>query len=236
MDQPRTRSIRSIVGIVALCMVVSASTAAVANHSFPDVPNSSAFHDQIEHIVDAGCATGFDDGTFRPLAAPNRGQFAAWMNRCGGRVMPQAVSSATITTSGAGAGVEIAEAPITAGATGTAAANGFVLVQASVVARTTNPTACPCFVQAVLVDLDTDDEVGSNSFSTVPQGATDVNGEGFTTIPVEAVVPIEPDQTRRFGVRAFYVDANVGTMTFDARITGIYAPFGPTGGDQLTGG
>jgi hypothetical protein len=224
---------RRIVALVALTVVVSSTTTALANHLFPDVPTSSAFHTEIDNIVGAGCATGFDDGTFRPLSAPNRGQFAAWMNRCGGRIMAEDTGSATVSTSGPGAGVDVGSADITAGATGDAATGGFVLLMGTLVARTTNPAACPCFVQAVIQDTDADVSVGSNSFVAIPQGATDVNGEGFATIPLYATVPVEPDSTRNFAIHAFFQDANVGSVTFNSRLTAIYAPFGPTGTDDL---
>jgi hypothetical protein len=55
-----------------------------ANHQFSDVPNAG-FHGDIEEIVEAGCASGFSDGTFRPNANATRGQFAYWMSNCGGR-------------------------------------------------------------------------------------------------------------------------------------------------------
>jgi hypothetical protein len=60
-------------------------TVAWADHQFSDVPDSHSFHEQIGSVVDAGCATGFNDGTFRPGNSPTRGQFAYWMNNCGGR-------------------------------------------------------------------------------------------------------------------------------------------------------
>jgi hypothetical protein len=224
---------RRIVALVALTVVVSSTTTAVANHLFPDVATNSAFHTEIGNIVGAGCATGFHDGTFRPLDAPTRQQFAAWMNRCGGRLMPERSAAASTSTSGPGGAVLLGDSTITAGATGDAATGGFVLLTGTVVVRTSNPANCPCFVQAAIHDMDEDVDVGANSFSTVPQGATDLSGEGFTTIPLYATVPIEPDSTRTFGFRAFFVDANVGTVTFNTRLTGIYVPFGPTGTDVL---
>jgi hypothetical protein len=73
------------IGIVGA--LVGGGAVAWANHQFTDVPTSHAFHEQIGSVVDAGCATGFNDGTFRPGDNPTRGQFAYWLNNCGGRAV-----------------------------------------------------------------------------------------------------------------------------------------------------
>src|SRR4029450_5287462 len=51
-----------------------------------DSTDNQAFHEQVGLVAGAGCTTGFPDGTFHPLDAVNRQQFAAGINRCGGRV------------------------------------------------------------------------------------------------------------------------------------------------------
>jgi hypothetical protein len=57
-----------------------------ANHEFTDVPDPSFFHESVTAIGDAGCALGFPDGRFQPNVGATRGQFAFWLNNCGGRV------------------------------------------------------------------------------------------------------------------------------------------------------
>jgi hypothetical protein len=57
-----------------------------ANHQFPDVATGSAFHDAISDFVDAGCATGFPNGTYHPTDPVNRQQIARMFSACGGRV------------------------------------------------------------------------------------------------------------------------------------------------------
>jgi hypothetical protein len=55
---------------------------AMASHQFPDVPDNSQFHDDIDWLVDHGIATGFQsDGTFRPGQAVSRQAMAAFMSR-----------------------------------------------------------------------------------------------------------------------------------------------------------
>ena len=227
--QPR---IRTLIALVALTVAVSAATNAVADDLFPDVPDSG-FHDQIGNIANAGCASGFNDGTFRPQAATTRGQFAAWMNRCGGRTTDVINDNINLTTSGAGAAQVVGSVALTAGATGDLATGGFATVSGAVRARTSNPALCPCFVQAQVWDVVAGEEVGPPQFSAIPAGTTELNGENFTTIPVQAVVEMAPDSTRTFGVKIHFVDANVGTINVSTHLSAQYFPFGPTGTDQL---
>jgi hypothetical protein len=218
---------------LVVTVVVSASTAAVANHVFPDVAPNSAFHTEVANVVGAGCATGFNDGTFRPLDAPTRQQFAAWMNRCGGRVAAGSSGTAIQSTSGhLNAVFDDDVLAITAGAApADTSVGGFVWVEGSIIARTNDAGDCPCFVQAAVRDP-ADDTEGTQAFSTIPTGNTDI-GEGFTTIPVSAVFPIDPGETKTFGFRAFFQDANAASVSFQPRLTAIYVPFGPDGDNTL---
>lgn len=72
---------------IALALAaVAGAGGAWAAHQFDDVPDGFFFHEAIGNIVAGGCATGFGDDTFRPADNASRGQFAFWMNNCGGRV------------------------------------------------------------------------------------------------------------------------------------------------------
>ena len=79
------RNVLLAFAISTLGAVVGGGAVVWADHQFSDVPSSHSFHEQIGAVVDAGCATGFSDGTFRPGTSPTRGQFAYWLNNCGGR-------------------------------------------------------------------------------------------------------------------------------------------------------
>lgn len=48
---------------------------------FPDVPLTNGFFGDIIWMVDAGLATGYSDGTFRPVAPVSRGAMAAFIYR-----------------------------------------------------------------------------------------------------------------------------------------------------------
>ena len=230
-----TRFWATLVAVVAL---VAGGSSALADHLFPDSTDEQAFHEQVGYIAGAGCATGFDDGTFRPNQSITRQQFAAWMNRCGGRAAEGSGGQLSQTASGhTNAVVDTEVLTIEAGAAASdVSIGGFVLVQGSVIARTADAGDCPCFVQASVATPDRDGnlepDLGVQSYSTIPAGLTDI-GEGFATIPVEAVLPVEPGEVLDIGFRAFFVDANASPVAFEPRLTALYVPFGPDGDNTL---
>lgn len=75
----------TVAASAAVALVVGSVSAAFANHVFPDVSNSHNFHSQIGDMYDAGCYTGFPDGSFRPRDPANRAQFAFWLHNCSPR-------------------------------------------------------------------------------------------------------------------------------------------------------
>lgn len=89
-NRPSVRVLLTAIAVLA----TATGGVAYANDTFPDVPNGG-FHDQIDLIVFAGCATGFNDGTFRPQDGTKRGQFAFWLSNCGSRIYGSAASGPT---------------------------------------------------------------------------------------------------------------------------------------------
>jgi S-layer homology domain len=142
METRRGRLLPAVTAVLALVVagMVTGVIPARATHQFPDVTSGSPFHAAIDNFVNAGCATGFPDGTYRPTDPVLRQQMARFVNACGGRVAfdasPAAIPlTATFQT--------IAQAEVTAGAlTG----GGFVSVAASarVFASSTTPGDYPC--------------------------------------------------------------------------------------------
>jgi hypothetical protein len=235
----RRFSWRALVGAAVAAVVLSTATTAVANHVFPDVSEDDWFHDGVANVAGAGCATGYPDGTFGPRDKANRGQFAAWMNRCAGRVTRERTGTVTISTSGPAAAQYTNSVSLVSGAAaGANTVGGFVELHGTVVARTTGGANCPCFVQGSIEDV-TDPNpanwtaVGSASFAAIPNGATELNAESFATIPLHGVAAIGPEETRSYAIRVFYQDANVGSITFNTRLVASYVPFGPGGGNSL---
>lgn len=75
----------AIVALTALFGVSVGLGSAAFARSFSDT-GGTFFEEQIDKLTDAGCAAGFNDGSFRPRDATTRGQFALWLNNCGGRI------------------------------------------------------------------------------------------------------------------------------------------------------
>lgn len=71
--------------IIAIVLVMN-HNGVEASHQFSDVATGNFFHNAVGNIASAGCASGYNDGTFRPDSNPTRGQFAYWTHNCGGRI------------------------------------------------------------------------------------------------------------------------------------------------------
>jgi hypothetical protein len=129
----QTMTRRAWIGLVTTVVATSAITAtattAVANHQFSDIPVGSFFHDEIAAIYDSGCAGGYDNGTFRSGNSATRGQFALWLNNCGGRAAFANDGSRSLTSS---TEQNLATAVVTAGAMPTG--GGFLVAFGSVAA------------------------------------------------------------------------------------------------------
>lgn len=117
---------------------------AVANHQWSDVPESNFFHDSITNFTDAGCASGYPDGTFRPTEPVLRQQMARFVNSCGGRLWFDSAESVTVTTSD----TSVATAEMVSGAVGDG--TGRVLVNVSARVASNSTTGFPCEVKVQL--------------------------------------------------------------------------------------
>ncbi|MEL7210959.1 MAG: S-layer homology domain-containing protein, partial [Actinomycetota bacterium] len=91
----RTKAVGIVLVGVLLCAASGIGGVAWATHNFNDVPDGSFFGPAINAGAEAGCFTGFGDGSFQPGSNPNRGQFAFWTNNCGGRAGQEFTTSAT---------------------------------------------------------------------------------------------------------------------------------------------
>jgi hypothetical protein len=85
---------RALVGVVMVISLFAGAGGMALAVDFPDT-GSSPFENEIDHITDAGCASGFPDGTFRPAENVKRQQFAFWINNCAPRMA--ALSSADLS-------------------------------------------------------------------------------------------------------------------------------------------
>lgn len=69
----------TIVAAGALSLVLGAQPAAAA--SFPDVPKSNRFHDEVNYLVDQKIISGYSNGNFQPKRNVTRGEAAIMIGR-----------------------------------------------------------------------------------------------------------------------------------------------------------
>lgn len=203
--------------VVAISALTATATTAVANHQFNDVPQSSFFHEEIAAIFDAGCASGFGDGSFRPGDPTTRGQFTFWLNNCGGRV---AFGSAGVKVLTGNTESTLAEADITSGALPTG--GGFVIAIATVATPAAN-CGTGCVIEFRL-------RRGNSIIETVEVKADDANPASGA---MQAVFPVNggSDTTVKIGAAG---NLGVNTVNAEASLTLLYVPFAGdgTGGGQ----
>ena len=208
-------AVRARLLTTALAALVGALTAlgAVAAADFVDT-GSSPFATEIENVADAGCASGFAGNTFRPRDPVTRQQFAAWTNRCGGRVEAGHGS----TTLNANGETTVASATLQAGAI--AGGGGFVLVQGA-------------------LEAFTDADPGSVTFRLDVVGGPQAVESVPLTLPAEfaasgalsTVVPVDGGSSTTLRVTAQRGSADPVTVEVD--LTLLYVPFA---GDGTGGG
>ncbi|MGG0643263.1 S-layer homology domain-containing protein [Sporosarcina gallistercoris] len=66
---------------VLICTLVLTAQPAAAAVSFPDVPKSSRFHDEIQYLVSKKVISGYTDGTFAPKKEVTRAEAAIFIGR-----------------------------------------------------------------------------------------------------------------------------------------------------------
>ena len=204
------------VAIAASTVLVLDQTGLRASHQFSDVGNGNFFHESIGAIGSAGCASGFNDGTFRPNSNPTRGQFAYWTHNCGGRVAYDE-NAATISTLG-----EIASVSMTAGALDNPPieTGGFVMVTASIDAS--DGASSTCEVAFVLED----DEGSLEQSFLQPVGSQSINHASGS---FDEVVPISGGSTKTFSISATPSGCVNGNAVAEAALTVLYVPFDGSG-------
>ena len=71
---------RTTAALGALTALVLGTGVVLASHQFPDVPDSSQFHDDIAWLVDNGITNGYANGNFGPKDNITRQAFAAFLH------------------------------------------------------------------------------------------------------------------------------------------------------------
>jgi hypothetical protein len=232
------------VAAIALTLALLLPGIALASHQFPDVTTSNPFHADIDAIVDAGIATGFQDGKFRPAEAVTRQAMSAFLHRGLGRV-GLAIYDAPMTANIAAAenvytsnNVYVPVRTITVtvpGESSNLAPKQFVLLHGIVVFNGKMDAAtqgCPCQFTARVRDVaaNTWSIPGTDSFVTYNAVSA---GFGFS-VAVDALFMAPPGaRTYNLEVALGYRDKAPSATTFPlsqySSLTVQTFPFGKTG-------
>jgi hypothetical protein len=227
---------RSTLAVVlsGLALLFSLSGVAGAGGDlFSDI-GSHAFRVEINRIGRAGCAAGFDDGTFQPRENVTRGQFAFWTNNCGGRAGFED-GSLTMTAPG---DAQLLTLTMTAdGADTPFAQGGFVVLSGGVTARVISPDAalCPCGVDAFVHDTLNNDNSGirvGTLGSAVTVGGTPASN---VSLPINAVFPLDAGQSSTYELNVSYGDDQSPDVSWAGDLTAVWVPFGADGDRSLNG-
>ncbi len=183
---------RILLAIAAVALVASAggvlAGVAVANHQFPDVPTGSPFHGAIDNFANAGCATGFPDGTYRPTEPVLRQQMARFVNACGGRIDFKFGQVNVLSTTFQ----NLLTLNLTAGAL---QGGGIGLLHADFNVVTTASTGFPCEIDFDITGIDDDD-----TFVDLPANTADTFEDAHGSI--STMLPMPAGTTETHTVRA----------------------------------
>ena len=191
MHVPIVRRALTGLAIAAVAAVSAAGGVAFANHTFSDVPDETAFGQAINAGSEAGCFTGFNDGTFRPGDTPTRGQFAFWTDNCGARAGAEIdPTSDPVTSSGS---AELQSIDVEVGGTGTQQ----IVLQASLNASNGQTIANACSGGSFC----------GATFRLVDEGDNTISGTFFFRKQVD----VTQQETISFGT---VVEATAGVHTY----------------------
>jgi hypothetical protein len=190
---------------IALAVGIGVVGANAASAGFNDVPQESQFAESVTRVQQAGIATGFGDGTFRPRDDINRQQAAAWLDRSMGRVGLDINGGEPVgpTLNAGNPSAEVATLEMTSPAA--AGGSGWVTIQGGVGGVALQPGAtCPCPVAIEVLDEE-DNVVGVSRLVTY----ADPTGQAFVAAPIIAVTPIDGGETHTYTVVATLLDTTV---------------------------
>jgi hypothetical protein len=220
------RRVGSAVALVAAGLIGGLGATAGAA-AFNDVPTESQFAESITNVQEAGIASGFPDGTFRPTSPINRQQAAAWINRAASRsaldFSDQAGEHAPVNPNDPIR--QVAEIEMTSPAVGDG--GGWVSLDGTVAAATVaeDGTGCPCAFD--LTVLNSQDEVVAVGVMTArgPESDDERTGLGpAEVVPVQGVVWLPAGETETYRLVVELKDSDVGNVLVAGILSGSYAP------------
>jgi hypothetical protein len=216
--------------IAALAVVSSLAgglIATAAGASFNDVPNEGQLAEHITNVQEAGIATGFSDGSFRPHNALNRQQAAAWIDRSAGRsdldFADEAEEYAPMSSSDTHR--ELASVEMSSPAT--SAGGGWVTLTGYLAAATQDQhgTGCPCAFDVHIVDSNGDDVAIGALTAPGPESDDERTSAGPAGLaPVHGIVWLPGGTTETYTLVLDLIDGDVGTVFVAGTISAQYAP------------
>lgn len=223
------RHLSTVFVSVLTTALVAMGAVALGDHQFPDVDPTSAFHDDIDDFVNAGCASGFPDGSFRPQDPVKRQQMARFFAACGGRVdYDDRDTPFTVLTT---AHQVLASVSIDAGAL---VGGGFVLVTASVrvTAAIDEDTEGPCRLLFQLVEQGAQ---GGFEFMTLVISKADSGPSQDLSGTMIGLVEVAAGETATVELqgRKDTIPSCPGQINADGPMAALYVPFA---GDGSGGG
>jgi hypothetical protein len=232
MESIRQRGGLAIAAFMAVFGIMAGTIGGAVALSFPDV--TGFFAAPVDNITDAGCAAGFPNGTFKPNDGATRGQFAYWLNNCGGRT---AYASATNTlTGGTGAIVALTDSITTGGATGSGQTQFLHLQGTATVGPNGSSYATFCG-NLVLCQIKVQLYNGGTKLAEQLleiQGADATMEQTKIPVAVQAVVSVPTSTVTNYSLRVEGVNINASQMKIHNRqLTATAIPFGATGGNTL---
>lgn len=213
--------------IAAAASLAGGLVATAAGATFNDVNEGGPFAEHITNVQEAGIATGYSDGTFRPTNPLNRQQAAAWIDRASTRsaldFADQAGENAPVSPGDPTR--QLATIEVSSPAVGDG--GGWVTLDGYIAAGTSaaDGTGCPCAVDAKVIDGDGNDV--ALGIMTVPGPASDDERTAAGPVgiaPVTGIVWLPAGTTQTYTLVLTLRDADVGNVFVAGTLGGQYTP------------
>ena len=233
MSSTTAISRRALVGLVLACSLIAAMTASAVAVVFSDT-GSSPFAEEIDNITNAGCASGFPDGTFRPQDSVKRQQFAFWLDNCASR----STRATAPNVSGLSTSFQTVDNPsITIG--GVPAFNQYLFVSGWFRVNDAG-SECPCDIQAQVV-LDGQGAADQTSQATITDVQEGAGSDVDDTVYYGARFRVSTDTTYIVQAQGRVFNSTAictgNCLALDAsEVLAWTAPFGSLGGQPESSG
>ncbi len=216
--------------IAAIAVVSSLGgglVATAAGATFNDVGTEGQFAEHITSVQEAGIASGYADGSFRPTNALNRQQAAAWINRAASRsaldFSDESAEQTPVTPQDPTR--ELASFEMSSPATSDG--GGWVVFNGGVMAAAVDShgTGCPCAFDVSV--LDSEGNVVAVSVVTAPGPEADdertwVGPAGIA--PVNGVAWLPGGTSETYTLEVTLVDTDVEAVLVLGSLSGQYSP------------